>query len=74
METSNSTKHKVNSNCTACSQVEELTTAVSLKATNGSWTFKRPEYFPSHDITDYALERKNSSVLVLLPLAKWLLL
>lgn len=41
--------------CTACNQVEELTAAVSQKATDSSWIFKRPECFPSHEITDYML-------------------
>jgi len=41
--------------CTACTQVEELTTAIHQKATDSSWIFKRPEYFPSHEITDDTL-------------------
>lgn len=60
--------------CTACNQVEELTTAVSQKAMDSSWIFKRPEYFPSHEITDYTLQSENNGVLVLLQLAKLLLL
>lgn len=39
--------------CTARNQVEQLTTAVRQKATDSSWVFKRPEYFPSHEVTGY---------------------
>lgn len=51
---------------TACNQVQEITTAVSHRATENSWIFKRPEYFPTHDVTDYTLQREHNGVLALL--------